>query len=274
METEYLIEPLDKRFFNWREFWHYRELLYFFTWRDIKVKYKQTVLGVAWALLQPTLMVLIFTIFFSRALSMPSSNLPYPVFAFSGLLVWNLFSSGLTGAGNSMVANAAIIKKVYFPRLIIPLSAILSAIVDFCMAFVVFGALLLFYHVEINFEQALLFWPLGLIVTVIATMGPSFWLSALNVKFRDFRYVIPFLTQLLFFVSPVIYPLSIIKSSGLQYVLAINPMYAAVSLFRMPVEGHAAESPMMMISLGSSVLLLLIGLIYFRKTESYFADLA
>lgn len=271
--TEYVIESEGRKLFHWKELWRYRELFYFFTWRDVKIKYKQTVLGFLWAILQPLFMMLIFTFFFGKALNIPSQNLPYPVYVFSGLLIWNMFSTGLTSASNSMVNNASIIKKIYFPRLIIPVSSILVALFDFLMAFVLFVALLIYYQQPLSW-MAIMLWPLGLLITIIAALGLGSWLAALNVKYRDFRYVIPFLVQVLFFLSPVIYPVSMLKYPVLQYVLACSPMYAAIELFRLPLTGIYPEPTLLYISLASGLILLLIGLIYFKNTEDFFADFA
>ena len=216
--TEDIIDSANRKLFNWGELRRYKELFYFFTWRDIKIKYKQTSLGFLWAVLQPLLMMTIFTLFFGNALQIPSHNLPYPVYVFSGLLIWNIFASGLTNAANSMVNNATIIKKIYFPRLIIPVSSILVAIFDFLMAFILFIGILLFYQQPVSWV-ALVCWPLAILLSMVATLGPGCWLAALNVKYRDFRYVIPFFIQMLFFLTPVIYPVSLLKYPILQYVL-------------------------------------------------------
>jgi len=269
---EYTIRPERSIFLNWKELWKYRELFYFFTWRDIKIKYKQTALGFLWAVLQPLMMMTIFTLFFGRALNIPSLDLPYPVYVFSGLLIWNLFSSGLTSASNSMVNNASIIKKIYFPRLIITVSCILVAFFDFLMAFILFLAILIFYQQPISWH-AIVLWPLSVIIGIVATLGPGLWLAALNVKYRDFRYVIPFLVQVLFFLTPVIYPISLLKSSTLEYVLVCSPMYAAIELFRYPLTGLIHTS-FVWISLGSGVIFLFVGVLYFKWTEDLFADLA
>jgi lipopolysaccharide transport system permease protein len=271
--TEYTIESTGRSWFDWKELWRYRELFYFFTWRDIKIKYKQTVLGFLWALLQPLLMMIIFTLFFGKALNIPSQNLPYPVYVFSGLLIWNLFSAGLTSASNSMVNNALIIKKIYFPRLIIPVSSILVALFDLLMAFILFTGILIFYQQPVSW-LAIILWPLSLIVGIIATLGLGAWLAALNVKYRDFRYVIPFLVQVLFFLTPVIYPVSMLKYPLLKYFLACSPMFAAVELFRYPLTSLAPDLTLMSISLISGLLLLAAGIVYFRKTEDFFADFA
>lgn len=270
---EFVVHAGERKFFGWRELSLYRELFYFFTWRDIKIKYKQTVLGFAWALLQPLMMLLIFTWFFGQALNIPSQNLPYPVFVFSGLLLWNTFSSGLTNAANSMVNNAQIIKKIYFPRLVIPVSAILVALFDFAMAFASFIPLLIFYRQPVSMD-AIWAWPAALLVTVGATLGPGCLLSALNVKYRDFRYVIPFLMQVLFFLTPVIYPVSMLKNPLLQYMLVCSPMYAAVELFRYPLTGMELNVSFMAISIISCAAFVVAGMLYFRRTEDFFADVA
>lgn len=272
-QQEFVVDASKRRLFDIKELWHYKELFYFFTWRDVKIKYKQTVLGFLWAVLQPLLMMVIFTLFFGRALNVPSQNLPYPVFVFSGLLLWNTFSSGLTSSANSMVNNAQIIKKIYFPRLVIPVSSILVAFFDFLMAFVLFLPLLIFYKQPVS-VQAIWCWPLAVTICLIATLGPGTLLAALNVKYRDFRYVIPFLVQILFFLTPVIYPVSVLKYPVLQYAIVLSPMYAAIELFRYPLTGSEIDSTFFVISLSSSVLLLVVGLVYFKRTEDFFADFA
>lgn len=259
---------------NLKELIEYKELFYFFTWRDVKVKYKQTALGFLWAILQPLIMMAIFTLFIGRAMNVPSGNMAYPVFAFSGLLLWTVFSSGITNAGNSMVNNAQIIKKIYFPRLVIPISSILVSVFDFLVAFMVFIVLVLVYQQPVDVLRALFLWPSALVVAVIATFGPGCLLAALNVKYRDFRYVIPFLVQALLFLTPVIYPITIVSNIWLKYLLAINPMYAAITLFRMPMMSVFPDIALLTISLFSSIIFFAIGLTYFRKTEMYFADLA
>jgi lipopolysaccharide transport system permease protein len=271
---EYEIKPQKGIHFNWKEIFQYRELFYFFTWRDIKIKYKQAVLGFLWAILQPLLTMLIFTFFFGKLLGVPSDGIPYPVFAFSGLLMWNVFSSGLTSAGNSMVGNAHIIKKIYFPRLIIPMSAVLVAVFDFLMSFVVFIGLLIYFQMEVNFLKLCLFLPASLLLTVLCTFGMGSFLAALNVKYRDFRYIIPFLIQSLMFLTPVIYPVSIIKYQWAKYLIAANPMSGAVDLARAAIIDKPLQTDLMLISIASTLILLIVGLLYFRRTEYYFADIA
>ena len=269
---QYEIKPVGKLTLGLKELWEFRELFYFFTWRDVKVKYKQTVLGVVWAILQPFLLMVVFSLFFGKALNVPSDNIPYPIFAFSGLILWNIFSSGLSSASQSMVSNAGIIKKIYFPRLIIPMSSILVALFDFIMAFVVYIGLLIYYKFSIS-PLILLYLPLGILITVLSTFGLGTFIAALNVKYRDFRYMIPFLIQLLFFLTPVIYPVSIAPEWAKQ-LLALNPMAGAIDLLRSTIIGNELNWQHITISIFSSVILFLFGLFYFRKTEYYFADLA
>jgi lipopolysaccharide transport system permease protein len=270
---ELRIEPAKKLSFGFKEIWLYRELFYFFTWRDVKVKYKQTTLGVIWVLLQPVLTVVIFSVFFGRALKIPSGGIPYPVFVFSGLLFWNAFSASLVNAGASMITNAPIIKKIYFPRLIIPLSTIISAMVDWAIAFLLFIVILLFYSLDVNWLLTIVFWPLAIVVMLIGTIGLSCFLAALNVKYRDFRYVIPFALQILLFLSPVIYPINMLYIPGLEYLLALNPMYAVIELFRYPIL-HQMDITLVIESLIASVAFMILGIFYFKSTEHYFADLA
>lgn len=271
---EYEIKPVSKFSLNFKELWNYRELFYFFTWRDIKVKYKQAVLGILWAILQPLIMMILFTLFFGRMLNVPSDGIPYPIFIYSALMFWNVFSSGLANSGDSMVANANIIKKIYFPRLIIPISSILVSVFDFLMTFVLYIGLLIYFQPAVNILAFLFFIPVALCITLLATFGLGTFLSALNVKYRDFRYVIPFLIQFLFFATPVIWPASIIKNEYLRYLMALNPMAGVAQLSRAPFTGMALDTPMLIISISSSVLLFVLGLFVFRKTEAYFADLA
>jgi lipopolysaccharide transport system permease protein len=273
LRKESVIEPSNGTFLNGRELWEYRELFYFFTWRDVKVKYKQTALGFLWVVLQPVCMVLIFTFFFNRALHLPSEGLPYSIFTFSGLVLWNFFSSGLTSAGNSMVTNANIIKKIYFPRIIIPLSGIISAGFDMLMALMVFIFTLIIFQIPVSIT-VIWFWPFAILLTFVASIGAGCWLSALMVKYRDFRYVIPFLMQAFLFLTPVIYPVNMLTHDYIKYMLALNPMYAALVCFRAPMVSTAISLDLFFISVSSGVLLFAIGLAYFRHTEKYFADLA
>lgn len=272
-EIEYIIEP-GKRVLSLKELWQYRELFYFFTWRDVKVKYKQTVLGILWVVLQPVLAVVVFSFFFGVALKVPASGLDYPVFAFSGLLLWNVFASGINSAGNSMISQAQIIKKIYFPRVIIPISATLVSVLDFLISFVVFIILLFYYRTHVNIPMMLVCWPVAVLLMLISTMGISCWLAALSVKYRDFKYVIPFGLQILLFMTPILYPASVVQYSWAHYVLAINPMYGAINFFRMPLIGYTQESVLLGISVLAALLFFVIGIYYFKRTEAFFADIA
>ncbi len=273
-ETEFEIKPQQRISLGIREIIDNRELLYFFTWRDIKVKYKQTVLGFAWAVIQPIMMVIIFTFFFGKTLAVPSDNVPYPIFVFAGLLLWNIFSNGLSNAANSMVSNANIIKKIYFPRLIIPLSAILVTLFDFIMAFVLFLGMLVWYKLPVDplfFTSSII---ISLVLVTLGTFGPGCLLASLNVKYRDFRYIIPFLIQALLFITPVIYPVSMIKHPYIKWIIALNPMTGAINLFRSTITGKDPDINLILVSTISAVFFFIVGVYYFRKTEAYFADLA
>lgn len=271
---EYEIKPKDKFSLGLKELWEYRELFYFFTWRDVKVKYKQTVLGFLWAILQPLFMTLVFTVFLGDTISEKTKlNIPYPVFALSGMLLWGVFSGGMSNAANSMVSNANIIKKIYFPRLIIPISAILVALVDFFIALIVFVVVLFIYKVDINYTAILLL-PLSLFITCLSAMGVGTLLAALNIKFRDVRYVIPFLVQGLFFLTPIMYSKNISENFIVKYIIMLNPISGALELFRGIFKGHEIDMNTVLLSIASSMILFIVGIIYFRKTESYFADLA
>jgi lipopolysaccharide transport system permease protein len=272
--VEYEINARSKQGLGLRELWRYRELFYFFTWRDIKVKYKQTLLGFTWAIFQPFLMMLVFTFFFSKVLnsSLPE-NIPYPVFAFAGIMLWNVFSTGLSGSGNSMVSNANIIKKIYFPRLILPSSAILVAAFDFIMTLFIFTGLLLYYEIRLGL-LSIIFIPLSLLLAVAATFGIGTLIAALSVKYRDFRYIVPFTIQFLLFVTPVIYPETIIQNQLIQKLLWLNPMTGPIHLIRAGIFDLVPDFEIILWSLLSSTIMVVGGLLVFRKTETYFADIA
>jgi lipopolysaccharide transport system permease protein len=271
---EYEIKPQSKFSLGINELWLYKELFYFFTWRDIKVKYKQTYLGIAWAILQPFFLMLVFSYFFGSKLKIPSDDIPYPIFVYSGLMFWNIFSTGLSHAGDSMVSNSNIIKKIYFPRLIIPVSAILVSVFDFFMTVIIYIMLLVYYHPSINYIKLLICFPAALVLTIVATLGLGTFLSALNVKYRDFRYVVPFFVQALLFLTPVIYPVSSMKETWVRYLLACNPMSGAVTLARSVISNQEIDPVFMSISISSAILLLIIGIGTFKKTEAFFADFA
>lgn len=276
MRTEIIKANGKTRILNLRELFTYRELFYFFTLRDIKVKYKQAFLGFAWVVLQPIIMMSIFSLFFGRALKAQTGDVPYPIFVFTGLIVWNLFASGVTNSSSSMITNANILKKIYFPRLIIPTSSILVALFDFFVSFGVFLIYLAYTHYQsplpISFVKALYCVPLSILIVLLLTIGLGAWLSSLNIKYRDFRYIVPFLVQILFFVTPVIYPLSIIDSEWIKKIISFNPLYAAINLMRYAFLDTPINFSEIITSSLFSILIFILGLYYFRKTELYFAD--
>jgi len=252
------------------DLWAYRELLYFLVWRDIKVRYKQTVLGAAWAVIQPFFTMVVFTIFFGQLAKVPSDGLPYPVFAYCGLLPWQLFSYALTQSGNSLVANQNLITKVYFPRLVIPLAACLAGIVDFGIAFLVLLGMMIFYGITPTAAMASL--PIFLLFALATALGVGLWLSAMNVRYRDVRYTIPFLTQVWLFATPIAYPSSLIPAKW-RAIYGLNPMAGVVEGFRWALLGKGElPGPLVGISLAAVVVLLTGGLYYFRRMERTFAD--
>lgn len=271
---EYEIKSQGKFSLGLKELWKYRELFYFFTWRDVKVKYKQAALGILWAILQPLIMMIMFTLIFSKALKVSSDGIPYPVFALSGLLIWNIFSNGLINSANSMVTNANIIKKIYFPRLIIPMSAILTALVDFFFALIIYVAVLIYYHQSISILKLLLYLPLSILITIVTTFGIGTFLAALNVKFRDFQYLLPFMIQFLLFANPVLYSSKAFTNPWINHIMKANPIASAIQLCRSIFTGQQID--WQSVGLGSTVavILLMVGIFTFRKTEAYFADLA
>jgi len=238
---EYEINPKKKSGLGIAELWEYRELFYFFTWRDLKVKYKQTVLGFLWAILQPLFMTIVFTFFLGDSIvSKTNLTIPYPVFTLSGMLLWGIFSSGISNSANSMVANANIIKKIYFPRLIIPISSVLVALIDFFAALVVFIIFIFIYNIDINPTKILLL-PLGILLTCISAIGCGTFLAALNIKYRDVRYVVPFFVQGLLFLTPVMYPLKIASNEYLIWVLRLNRMAGGLELIRELFDSYQVD---------------------------------
>ncbi len=257
---------------NLREFWQFRDLLYFLTWRDIKVKYKQTVLGAAWAILQPFFTMIVFSVLFGKLTRVPSDGIPYPIFVYAGLLPWNYFSSALSSSGNSLVASSNLITKVYFPRLIIPASASLSALLDFFIASIILIGMMFFYHFTPNAFGIVLI-PVLIFLTFMIAVGCGLWLSALNVEYRDFQYVIPFLVQIWMFATPVIYPVSLFPDKY-RWLLSLNPMAGIIEAFRAATLGHQPINwNLLVISSAVASLVFITGLIYFRKVERSFADI-
>jgi lipopolysaccharide transport system permease protein len=254
-----------------RELWDYRELLYFLTWRDLKVRYKQTALGAAWAIIQPLFMMLVFSLFFGRLAGVPSDGIPYPLFTFCALLPWQLFAHSLTESSNSLVRNQNLITKVYFPRLVVPLSAVLAGLVDFAIAFVILLGMMLFYGIVPGSQILAL--PFFILLAVMTAMAVGLWLSALNVQYRDVRYTINFLVQFWLFATPVAYPSSIIPARW-RVVYGLNPMVGVVEGFRWSLLGKP-ESPGALVMVSTVVVIILLtgGMFYFRRMEQQFADI-
>lgn len=253
-----------------KELWAYRELLYFLIWRDVKVRYKQTALGVGWAIIQPVFTMIVFSVFFGRLGKIPSDGIPYPIFSFAALVPWTFFAHGMGQASNSLVGSANLIKKVYFPRLSIPIASVTSGIIDFSIAFIVLLGMMLYYGILPTLNVIWL--PFLLLLTVVTSLGVSLWLSALNVQFRDVRHVLPFLIQLWFFATPIAYPSSLL-SEPWRTLYSLNPMVGVVEGFRWALLGtETAPGPMLVVSSLTALALLVGGAFYFRRLEKTFAD--
>lgn len=271
---KYEIRPADRYRFGFKELWEYRELFYYFTWRDIKVRYKQTFLGAAWAVLQPLILTGVFTFFFAHALPIETGPLPYHLFAFSGMMTWGFFSSGLSNSASSLLSASNIIRKIYFPRLILPVSAILAAMMDLAITFLLMVVLVLIEGRADRLPALFVTLPCTVALSTMTMTGAGCFLAALNVKYRDFRYVIPFALQVLFFLSPVIYPSSMLPDGWVREVVKLNPVGTSIEITRNALSGAPFDGHAFLLGGLSSLLLLLTGLFYFRKTEYYFADLA
>lgn len=252
------------------DIWAYRELLFFLTWRDVKVRYKQTALGAAWAILQPLFMMIIFTIFFGRLAGVGSSGIPYPVFALAGLVPWTFFSNAITASGNSLVGSANLITKVYFPRLIVPAAAMLAGLVDFVLAFVLLCLLMLYYHIVPTIQ--ILFLPVLVLLTALFSLGVGTWFAALNVKYRDVRFALPFLIQLWLFVSSVILPSAAIPQKW-RWLLLLNPMSGIIEGYRSALFGLPFDWPALGIASGLTIFTLLYAIYAFGRVERSFADI-
>lgn len=256
---------------NLQDLWKYRELLYFLTWRDVKVRYKQTALGAAWAILQPVLTTLIFTLFFGRLAGVPSDGLPYPIFAYAGLLLWTFFSNAVTNSGNSLVGNSNLITKVYFPRMIIPGAAVGAGFVDLSIAFVILVMMMVYYGVVVTWGIVML--PVLILLIMLLATGVGMLMSALNVKYRDIRFALPFLIQLWMFASPVIYPSSMVPEKW-RLVLALNPLTGIIECFRSSLLGLPNFNwPALAISVIVTLVVLIYAAYAFRRMEKTFADL-
>lgn len=259
------------------ELWQYRELLYFLTWRDIKVKYKQTILGASWAILQPFMLMVVFSLFFGGLAEMESDGLPYPIFSYAALVPWTFFANGITMSSNSLVGSTNLIKKIYFPRLVIPIATVIAGVVDFVLAFIVLLGMMLFFGIAPT--SNVIFLPFFLIIAFITALGVGLWLSAMNVQFRDIRYTVPFLVQFWMFASPVVYTSSMIENETLRTLYGLNPMVGVIEGFRWALLGGASPDtappgPMLLVSSVVAVVFLVSGLYYFRRMEKTFADVA
>jgi lipopolysaccharide transport system permease protein len=253
-----------------RELWEYRELLYFLTWRDVKVRYKQTVLGAAWAIIQPFFTMVVFSVFFGRLAKVPSDGIPYPIFSYTGLVPWTFFAHGLNQASNSLVHHSGLIKKVYFPRLAMPIARLLAGTVDFVLAFIVLLGMMLYFGIVPTVN--VLWLPSFLLLALVTALGVALWLSAMNVQFRDVGYTVPFITQFWMYATPIAYPSSLL-SEPWRTLYGINPMAGVVEGFRWALLGtDTAPGPIVIVSSLAALALLVSGAFYFRRMEKTFAD--
>jgi len=253
------------------ELWEYRELLYFLTWRDIKVRYKQTILGAAWAIIQPFFTMVVFSVFFGNLAKIPSDGIPYPIFSFAALVPWQFFSSGLGQAANSLVGSAHMLRKIYFPRLVMPIATIFSNLVDFVLAFLVLLGLMVYFGIQL--KSPVLWLPLFLLLALITALGAGLWLAVMNVQFRDIRYAVPFIIQFWFFATPITYPSSLLDEPW-RTIYGINPMAGVVERFRWALLGSNQPPGLMtVVSAAAALFLLVSGLFYFRRMEKTFADI-
>lgn len=271
-QTLTIIRP--KKLFSLKditEVWKYKELLFFFTWRDLKVRYKQTFIGVAWAIFQPLITMVVFTVFFGGLAKIPSDGIPYPIFVFTGLLFWQFFSTALSETSNCLISNQAIITKVYFPRLILPLSSVMTKLVDFLIAAVILAAMMIYYGFVPQIESIVVI-PVVLLISFMASVGLGLVLAAVNVKYRDVRYALPFFIQMLLFITPVIYPASI--AGKYSWLLALNPMTGAIQSARASLLGTTPTNwELLGISFVACLILMFVGIYVFKKVERYFADI-
>ena len=266
-----VIQPSKRwNLLSFKDIWAYRELLFFLTWRDVKVRYKQTALGAAWAILQPLFMMIIFTIFFGRLAEVGSAGIPYPLFALAGLVPWTFFANAITASGNSLVGSANLITKVYFPRLIVPAAAMLAGLVDFVLAFVLLCLMMIYYGVTLTAQ--VLFLPVLVLLTALFALGVGTWMSALNVKYRDVRFALPFAIQLWLFVSSVILPSSAVPENW-RWLLMLNPMSAIIEGYRSALFGLPFDWPALSIASVLTVLVLLYAFYSFGRVERSFADI-
>lgn len=266
------ITSSDWRRFDISELWRYRELFWFLAWRDVKVKYKQTLLGIGWAILQPLALMVLFTLFWKRVINF-DLGAPYPVFVYSGLILWELFASGVNNAGNGMIDQANVIKKVYFPRVIVPVSAMLVSVFDFFITLFFFLALLMLYRLNVNIPIFLICFAGSLIIVFMSILGCGLFFAAMNIRYRDVRYTIPFILRLLFFATPIIFPLAVVKSKMLSFFMSLNPMASAIHLARVGISIEVISWRYVAVGLVSSMVLLLVGFVVFHKFQIDCADI-
>ena len=270
-DVQVLIEPGKRLRHYWRELWLYRELFYFLAWRDIIVRYKQTVIGVSWSLIRPFLTMVVFSVIFGSLAKLPSEGIPYPILVMAGTLPWYLFSTSLAESSNSLISNANMLTKVYFPRLAIPVSTIAVSFVDFVISFAILLGMMIYYNFLPNWQIVTL--PIFILIAVFASLGGGFWFSALNVKYRDFKFIIPFIVQFGLYVSPVGFSASIIPQN-FRLLYSLNPMVGVIDGFRWAITGKGMDLyiPGFILSILIVFILFISGLWYFRKTEKTFAD--
>ena len=256
---------------NLKDLWVYRELLYFLTWREIKVRYKQTILGFAWAIIQPFFMMIVFTLFFGNLAKIPSEGIPYPLFNYTALLPWTLFSEGLTRSSNSLVQDANLVRKIYFPRLVMPLSGVLSPVVDFAIAFTILIGMMFYFGYP---PTVMILWlPVFLLLAMATAFGAGLWFSSLNIKYRDIRYVVPFLIQIWLFASPVVYSSNLLPEKY-QLIYALNPMAGVIEGFRWSILGTTPPGSMIAVWAAIVIVIVVTGTFYFRRGERTFADVS
>ncbi len=270
-QTELVIEAGKTEGQYWKDIWHYRELFYFLAWRDILVRYKQTVIGIAWSLIRPLLTMIVFTIIFGKLAKLPSEGVPYPILVFAAMLPWQFFSNSLSESSNSLIANANLLSKIYFPRIIMPTSSVIVGLVDFLISFVILALLMIWYKFIPDWRIVTL--PLFLVLALFSSLGFGLWIAALNVKYRDFRYIVPFIIQFGLYISPVGFSSSIIPGNW-RLLYSINPMVGVIDGFRWAILGQNVQIywPGFFLSIGLTILVFLYGLRYFRMTERTFAD--
>jgi lipopolysaccharide transport system permease protein len=272
IEFDLIIEPGRSKINYWKDIWHYRELFYFLAWRDILVRYKQTVIGLSWSLIRPLLTMVIFTFVFGRLAKLPSNGVPYPILVFSALLPWQFFSTSFTEVSNSLIGNTNMLTKIYFPRVIIPVSTVIVNFVDFLVSFVILCGLMIGYHFVPSWN--ILFMPLYLVLVLLISMGAGFYIAAVNVKYRDFRYIVPFIVQLGLYISPVGFSISVVPERW-KLLYSLNPMVGVIEGFRWSiiVKSDHIYFPALIMSIVISILLFILGIWYFRKVERNFADI-